>query len=61
MEETDGERVVETDSHEHEVEDLLRQVFDEARRQGGRDLSGSRLRRGPRRGGCAAGAASAPP
>lgn len=33
---------METDSHEHEVEDLLRHVFDEARRQGGRDLSGVR-------------------
>ena len=31
---------METDSHEHDVEDLLRQVFDEARREGARDLSG---------------------
>lgn len=31
---------METDSHEHDVEDLLRRVLDEARREGGRDLSG---------------------
>lgn len=31
---------MQNDHHEHELEDLLRQVFDEARREGRRDLTG---------------------
>jgi hypothetical protein len=60
---------VHTDSDEHEVEDLLRQVFDDARRRGGRGIDGlyagalERARRARRRravlGGGGAGLAAA--